>query len=124
MRLFYLASAGHRLPSWYGLEIEEVALRSAASAACIQPVFNQYYGSAGFYSHEGPCLFVLKKGSVCLYVAGFVDDLVVTGSSEAAIEAFKEQMHCHVEIKDLGTLVWCLGVKIEQDLVAGMVSLS
>ena len=67
---------------------------------------------------------MLKKGSVCLYVAGFVDDLVVTGSSEAAIEAFKEQMHCHVEIKDLGTLVWCLGVKIEQDLVAGMVSLS
>ena len=71
-----------------------------------------------------PCLFVLKKGGVCIYVAVFVDDLVVAGSSEAAIEAFKEQMRRHVEIKDLGSLAWCLGVKIEQDLVAGTVSLS
>jgi hypothetical protein len=38
---------------------------------------------------------------------------VVAGSSEAAIEAFKEQMRRHVEIKDLGTLAWCLGVKID-----------
>ncbi len=49
---------------------------------------------------------------------------MVAGSSEAAIEAFKEQMRRHVEINDLGSLAWCLGVKIEQDLVAGTVSLS
>ena len=48
----------------------------------------------------------------------FVDDLVVAGSSEAAIEAFKDQMRRYVEIKDLRTLAWCLGVKNEQDLVA------
>ncbi len=38
--------------------------------------------------------------------------------------AFKEQLRRLMEIKDLGSLVWCLGVKIEQDLVAGTVSLS
>ena len=44
------------------------------------------------------------------FMAVFVDDLVVAGSSEAAIEAFKEQMRRHVEIKDLpgvfGVVSW------------------
>ena len=54
-------------------------------------------------------------------MAVFVDDLVVAGTTLELIEEFKRELGAEVEIKDLGALTWCLGMRVQQDLVRGTV---
>ena len=70
------------------------------------------------------CLFYRRTGGGIVYVAVFVDDLVVAGSDLAGVELFKREISRRVEIKDLGALTWCLGMKVDQDLAGGTVRVS
>ena len=70
------------------------------------------------------CVFIRRTGGEVLYVAVFVDDLVIAGSTPELIEAFKQEIRGFVEIKDLGELTWCLGMKIDYDRDAGRLAIS
>jgi adenine/guanine phosphoribosyltransferase-like PRPP-binding protein len=44
----------------------------------------------------------------------YVDDLIVTGASLAAISAFKEEMCWRLKMSDLGVLCLYLGIEVSQ----------
>ena len=52
-----------------------------------------------------------------------MDDFTIMSKSDASTELFKEQMHKHWEITDLGSINQLLGVKITHDIKAQTISL-
>jgi hypothetical protein len=50
-----------------------------------------------------------------LLVGVYVDDLVITGSSEQAIDKFKKEMKGQFQMSDLGLLSFYLGIEVHQD---------
>jgi hypothetical protein len=55
-----------------------------------------------------------SHGDDILLVGVYVDDLVITGSSLAAVEEFKEEMKRVFLMSDLGLLSY-LGIEVRQD---------
>ena len=49
-----------------------------------------------------------------LLVGVYVDDLIITGSSRAIIDAFKKEMMGSFSMSDLGLLSYYLGIQVEQ----------
>jgi hypothetical protein len=49
-----------------------------------------------------------------LLVGFYVDDLVITGSSEQAIDKFKKEMKGQFHMSDLGLLSFYLGIEVHQ----------
>jgi hypothetical protein len=45
----------------------------------------------------------------------YVDDLVIIGTEEAEVEAFKAQMKATFQMSDLGLLCFYLGIGVHQD---------
>jgi hypothetical protein len=56
-----------------------------------------------------------SHGDDILPVGVYVDDLVITGSSLAAVEEFKEEMKRAFLMSDLGLLSFYLGIEVRQD---------
>jgi hypothetical protein len=54
-------------------------------------------------------------GGEVLLIGVYVDDLVITGSSLAAVEEFKEEMKMTFLMSDLGLLSFYLGIEVRQD---------
>jgi hypothetical protein len=48
-------------------------------------------------------------------VGVYVNDLVITGTKEAEVEAFKEEMKATFQMSDLGLLSFYLGIEVHQD---------
>jgi hypothetical protein len=61
------------------------------------------------------CLYVKSSGGEKLFVAVFVDDLVIAGSSLTIINSFKEDLESTYNMKDLGELKYCLGIEIDRN---------
>jgi hypothetical protein len=59
-----------------------------------------------------------------LIVGIYVDDLIITGTSSAEIEQFKQQMHDLFQMSDLGILSYYLGIEVKQEDDRIMVSQS
>ena len=55
-------------------------------------------------------LFTFVEGEIRLHVLVYVDDLLISGSSPAAIQAFKEYLSSCFHMKDLGHLKYFLGI--------------
>jgi hypothetical protein len=55
------------------------------------------------------------SGRSVLLVGVYVDDLIITGTKEREVEAFKAQMKKSFDMSDLGLLSFYLGVKVHQD---------
>lgn len=60
-------------------------------------------------------VYKLQRTEAVLIVGVYVDDLIVTGSSEKQIEVFKQQMSKAFEMSDLGKLSYYLGIEVSQD---------
>ena len=54
------------------------------------------------------------KGGNALSVGVYVDDLVITGTKEAEVEAFKDEMKATFQMSDLGLLSFYLGIEVHQ----------
>jgi hypothetical protein len=55
------------------------------------------------------------NGGNVLLVGVYVDDLVITGTKDAEVAAFKEEMKATFQMSDLGSLSFYLGIKVHQD---------
>jgi hypothetical protein len=60
-------------------------------------------------------MYMRSRGDDILLVGVYVDDLVITGSSLAAVEEFKEEMKRAFLMSDLGLLSFYLGIEVHQD---------
>ncbi|KAK1423646.1 hypothetical protein QVD17_18952 [Tagetes erecta] len=64
-------------------------------------------------THEQAVYKVHNSNSI-LIVGVYVDDLIVTGSSERMIQEFKRKMESVFDMKDLGMLSYYLGIEVDQ----------
>uniref|UniRef100_A0A2N9ECA1 Reverse transcriptase Ty1/copia-type domain-containing protein n=1 Tax=Fagus sylvatica TaxID=28930 RepID=A0A2N9ECA1_FAGSY len=60
-----------------------------------------------------PSLFVFRQGSTLLYLLLYVDDIILTGNSTAAVNSLITQLAATFELKDLGPLRYFLGLQID-----------
>lgn len=59
-------------------------------------------------------VYKVHKPNLTLIVGVYVDDLIVTGSSEKGIQVFKDRMKCLFDMSDLGLLSYYLGIEVVQ----------
>ena len=76
--------------------------------------FTSHLLTIGFTaSTADPSLFVFRQGSTLLYLLLYVDDIILTGNSTAAITSSITQLAVTFELKDMGPLRYFLGLQIE-----------
>jgi hypothetical protein len=64
--------------------------------------------------HEA-AIYRRGKGGNALLVGVYVDDLVITGTKNAEVAAFKEEMKATFQMRNLGPLSFYLGIEMHQD---------
>jgi len=64
-------------------------------------------------SHEAT-MYRRSSGRAILLVGVYVDDLIITGTDEKEVAAFKAQMMKAIEMSDLGLLSFYIGVEVRQ----------
>jgi hypothetical protein len=67
----------------------------------------------GQSSHEA-AIYRRGNGGNALLVGVYVDDLVITGTKDAEVAAFKEEMKATFQMSDLGLLSFYLGIEVHQ----------
>ena len=67
------------------------------------------------------CVYKRGEAATQLFVAIYVDDLIITGASLDIIDTFKSELKDRFKMKDLGPIKYCLGMEITQDLVKGTI---
>jgi hypothetical protein len=67
----------------------------------------------GQSSHEA-AIYRRGNGGNTLLVGVYVDDLVITGTKNAEVAAFKEEMKVTFQMSDLGLLSFYLGIEVHQ----------
>ena len=76
--------------------------------------FTSHLLTIGFTaSTADPSLFVFRQGSTLLYLLLYVDDIILTGNSTAAVHSLITQLAAIFELKDLGPLRYFLGLQID-----------
>lgn len=58
-------------------------------------------------------LFVYDQGGVCIYLLVYVDDIIVTSSSDRAVDELVTDLHREFALKDLGALHYFLGIQVK-----------
>jgi len=59
-----------------------------------------------------PCIYI-KESDTLAIVAVYVDDLIVTASTEEEM-VIKKSLALRFQMKDMGKLHYCLGINIEK----------
>jgi hypothetical protein len=76
--------------------------------------FSTHLLTIGFTaSLADPSLFVYKNGSTVIYLLLYVNDIILTGSSTAAVQDLIHELAQAFELKDLGPLKYFLGLQID-----------
>jgi hypothetical protein len=63
--------------------------------------------------HEA-AIYWRGNGGNALLVGVYVDDLMITGTKDADVAAFKEEMNATFQMSDLGLLSFYLGIEVHQ----------
>jgi hypothetical protein len=91
----------------YGLRQAPRAWNAKLDSTLKQMGFKQSPHKAAVYQWD-------KDGNALL-VGVYVDDLVITDTKEAEVEAFKEKIKATFQMSDLGLLSFYLGIEVHQD---------
>ena len=59
-------------------------------------------------------LFIYNKSNTCIFVLIYVDDIIVTSSSNEAITGLLKDLSADFALKDLGDLHYFLGIKVKK----------
>ena len=73
---------------------------------------------------DDPCIYRRGSGPTLVYLAVYVDDLVLAGATSDVISSVKSELSLRFNMKDLGPLTHCLGMEVRQDLAAGTIHLN
>ncbi|RVW77085.1 Retrovirus-related Pol polyprotein from transposon RE1 [Vitis vinifera] len=63
-------------------------------------------------SHSDTSLFVLRSSNHVVYLLVYVDDIILTGSSDTLVSQFVDYLAQRFSLKDLGPLSYFLGVEV------------
>jgi hypothetical protein len=53
------------------------------------------------------------KGAITIYVLVYVDDIIITSSSPAVVDALLSDLRSEFALKDLGSLHYFLGIEVK-----------
>ena len=74
--------------------------------------FSELIRCQGFSAREvEPIIFQRSTTSRCVALTVYVDDMLITGNDLAGIEITKKFLHAHLDIRDLGTPKYFLGIE-------------
>jgi hypothetical protein len=86
------------------------------SPRCWNSVLHAFMIKTGFRNCEDDhCLYFKKTSDSAIYVAIYVDDILVAGSSHWQIQDFKYELNCCFDTNDLGELKYFLGIEVRRD---------
>lgn len=69
--------------------------------------------AAGYkQSHHDHYLFTRQDASIVTLLVVYVDDIIITGDNEDSIATLKAFLHSKLELRDLGSLKYFLGIEI------------
>lgn len=78
-------------------------------------VLTNFFKSNGFQqSVIDPCLFIKQKEIGMTFIAVWVDDIIVTASSNSLICSIKDLLKSRFKMTDLGLIKWFLGIEFDQ----------
>jgi hypothetical protein len=86
-----------------------------ASRAWNSKLDNTLKGMGFTQSEHKHVMYKRSSGDNILLIGVYVDDLVITGSSMAVVEDFKEEMEKAFLMSDLGLLSFYLSIEVHQD---------
>jgi histone deacetylase 1/2 len=66
-------------------------------------------------SKSDTSLFIYRKNGVVIYMLIYVDDIIVTASSEEAVAALLQDLKKEFALKHLGDLHYFLGIEVKRD---------
>lgn len=70
--------------------------------------------SVGFKkSQHEPCVYFWRDGASMVIICVYVDDFFVFFNDEVQAEKLKQKLHSCFKVKDLGSVVDCLGMRVE-----------
>ncbi|CAL9022395.1 unnamed protein product, partial [Prunus brigantina] len=64
-------------------------------------------------SFSDPALFIYNKGSILMFLLLYVDDIILTGNNQVAIDKLILTLGAEFDMKDLGELSYFLGLQIQ-----------
>jgi hypothetical protein len=83
------------------------------------PKFDTYILNLGFVrSKVDHCIYSKEEGGHFIYVALYVDDMLLNGNSMDTIKEVKKQLSSKFDTKDLGATNFILGMEIKRDRAA------
>lgn len=59
-------------------------------------------------------LFIYRKGQVTTFMLIYVDDIIITSSSQDAVDALLQDLRKDFALKDLGDLHYFLGIEVKK----------
>jgi hypothetical protein len=78
--------------------------------------FDTYILSLGFVrSKVDHCIYSKEEGGCFIYVALYVDDMLLIGNIMDAIKKGKKQLSSKFDMKDIGVEKFILGMEIKRD---------
>ncbi|CEG45257.1 hypothetical protein VITISV_038864 [Plasmopara halstedii] len=69
------------------------------------------------------CVYMKRSDQDMIFVALYVDDLILASSSLKMLKETKQSLSDRFEMTDMGQLKYFLEMEIEQDTIAGTVSM-
>jgi histone deacetylase 1/2 len=85
-----------------------------APRAWFSRLSNKLYSLGFVPSKADTSLFLFNKSGIIIYVLIYVDDIIVTSSSDKAIGALLHDLRNDFALKDLGPLHFFLGIEVKQ----------
>jgi hypothetical protein len=78
--------------------------------------FDTYILSFGFVRNKvGHCVYSKEEGNDFIYVALYVDDMLLVRNNMDAIKELKKKLSSKFDMKDLGATNFILGMEIKRD---------
>ncbi|MCO5603108.1 hypothetical protein L7F22_057253 [Adiantum nelumboides] len=69
-------------------------------------------------------LYIRPTAGVLLFLAIYVDDILLLSNSQSALETAKSELHSSFSMTDMGHLHYCLGIQVLQDPFKGFIRIS
>ena len=73
-----------------------------------------------FLPKSDTSLFIYNKSQIAIFVLIYVDDIIVTSSSNEAITALLKDLNSEFALKDLGDLQYFLGIEVKRNKEGGL----
>jgi len=119
-------------PQFQHLDRKLLCARAKSAVYGLRQASRKFYFTLGDYlttrlgfiqSASDPCLFYKEVNGKPIWVAVFVDDLIISSPDIDVINAFKRDMKSKFDMKDIGELRQILGMEVIRDWRKGTLTL-